>query len=383
MNQETQCNMKVLYLTNIPSPYMVDFLNELGKKCELTAVFERESSGVRDKSWKKYRFESFQGIILKGKNIKVNEELDDQAICPQIIRYIKKEVYDAIIVANPCTPTGIIAILYMKLRKIPFGIQSEGGFPKDGRGIKEKIKKFIMSGAKLYFSTADIGDQYFLQYGAEKKNIYRYPFTSLYRSEILSRLLTKEEKNQIKAELEIPYEKIVISVGRFIEVKGFDVFIQACSNLEGDVGIYIIGGEPTEEYLSLQKQLELSNLHFVGHVDKENMKKYYCAADIFVLNSRGDTWGLVINEAMSYGLPIISSDKCYAALALIEQGENGYIVPVDQINAFHEKISYLLKNDLLCKKIGEHNLEKSWDYTLEKMAEREVEILTEVYHGEI
>lgn len=373
--------MKVLFLTNIPSPYMVDFLNELGKKCDLTAVFERESSGVRDKSWKKYQFESFLGIVLKGKNIKVNAELDDQAICPQIIRYIKKEVYDAIIVANPCTPTGMIAILYMKLRGIPYGIQSEGGFPKDGKGLKEKIKKFMMTGARLYFSTADMGDQYFLQYGAEKEKIYRYPFTSLYNSEILCELLTKEEKNRIKRELGIPYEKIVISVGRFIEVKGFDVFMQACAKLEGHVGIYIIGGEPTEEYLLLQKELKLTNLHFVGHVDKEMMKRYYCAADIFALNSRGDTWGLVINEAMSYGLPVVSSDKCYASLALIEEGENGYVVPVDDIHAFHEKIVYLLEHDSLREKIGEKNLEKSQEYTLEHMAEREMEILKEVCYG--
>lgn len=374
--------MKILFLTNIPSPYMVDFLNELGKKCDLTAVFERESSGVRDKSWKKYQFKNFSGIILKGKNIKVNAELDDQAICPQIVYYIKKRVYDAIVVSNPCTPTGMIAILYMKLRRIPYGLQSEGGFPKDGKGIKEKVKKFIMTGARFYFSTADIGDQYFLLYGAEKEKIYRYPFTSLYNSEILCELLSKEEKNKIKGELGISYEKVVISVGRFIEVKGFDIFIQACAKLEDHIGIYIIGGEPTEEYLSLQKELKLTNLHFVGHVDKNIMKKYYCAADIFVLNSRGDTWGLVINEAMSYGLPIVSSDKCYAALALIEEGKNGYIVPVDDIHAFHEKVVYLLKDDSLCEKIGENNLVKSQEYTLEHMAEREIEILKEVcYEG--
>ena len=375
--------MKILFLTNIPSPYMVDFLNELGKKSELTAIFERESSGVRDKSWRKYRFETFQGVILKGKNIKVNEELDDQAICPQIVSYIKKGIYDAIIVSNPCTPTGIISILYMKLRKIPYGIQSEGGFPKDGKGFKEKVKKFIMTGAKFYLSTAVLGDEYFLQYGAKRNRIYRYPFTSLYKSEILDGILSIEEKNRIKEELGITYENVVISVGRFIEVKGFDVFIQACGKLKSDVGIYIIGGEPTEKYLSLQKQLKLFNLHFVGHVNKETMKKYYCAADIFVLNSRGDTWGLVINEAMSFGLPVISSNKCYAALALIEEGKNGYIVPVDDTEAFYERMSCLLENKALCQKIGEHNLQKSKEYTLERMAEREIEILTEVYYGEI
>ena len=369
--------MKLLFLTNIPSPYMVDFLNELGKHCDLTAIFERSGSNVRDRSWKNFRFIHFQGIILKGINIRVNEDLDDQAICPQIVKYIDN-TYDRIIVANPCTPTGIIAILYMKIRKIPYAIQSEGGFPKNGKGIKENFKKLIMGNAALYFSTAELGDQYFIMYGALPDRIRRYPFTSLYESEILSELPTQDYKMKIKSKLGIPYEKVVISVGRFIEVKGFDVFIEACRGLEKNVGIYMIGGKPTEDYLNAKNKFKMSNLHFVDHVDKQTMKEYYCAADVFVLNSRGDTWGLVINEAMSFGLPIISSDKCYAALALVENGKNGYIIPVDNVKKFQDKIAFLLKNNTIREKMGKNNLKKSKEYTLENMATIEIQALEDV-----
>ncbi|MBE5851368.1 MAG: glycosyltransferase family 4 protein [Lachnospiraceae bacterium] len=370
--------MKILYLTNIPSPYMVDFLNELGKLSDLTAIFERNESGARDKSWKKYNFQTFTGIILKGKKIKVNDELDDQAICPQIVKYIRKRKYDAIVVANPCTPTGIIAIAYMKMLRIPYAIQSEGGFPKDGKGIKEIIKKQIMKDAQLYFSTACLGDQYFLQYGATKEKIRRYPFSSLYKAEIREDVVAESEKRAIREKLRIPYEKVVISVGRFIPVKGFDVYIKACSKLEKNVGVYIIGGTPTDMYLTLKRDLCMDNLHFIEHVDKETMKMYYSAADVFMLNSRGDTWGLVINEAMSYGIPIISSNKCYAALALIQNDINGYIVPMDNIKMFYEKVYYLLSNPLLCQKIGKNNIAKMKEYTLEKMAEREIDVLKEL-----
>lgn len=369
--------MKILFLTNIPSPYMVDFLNELGKYSDLTVIFERAASNVRDKSWKDFRFNNFKGIILKGKNIRVSEELDDQAICPQVIRYIKKHSYDRIIVANPCTPTGIIAILYMKLRKISYAIQSEGGFPKNGKGIKERFKKIIMRNAKLYLSTAELGDQYFIQYGALPDRIHRYPFTSLYQSEIMTELLGKEEKKREKLKLKIPYDKIVISVGRFIEVKGFDIFIEACSTLNKSIGIYMIGGEPTDKYLQQKQQWNMTNLHFINHVNKEIMKAYYRAADVFVLNSRGDTWGLVINEAMAFGLPVISSDKCYAALALIENDKNGYIVSVDDVEGFRNKIKQLLTHDDICKKMGINNLSKSRDYTIENMATVEMKIVNQ------
>lgn len=118
--------MKVLMLTNIPSPYMVDYLNELGKYCELTAVFERDSSKSRDSSWKKWESKNFRCVILHGINLGGRDA--DTAICPQVIKYISKK-YDHIIVGNPCTPTGIIAVTYMKLLRIPYGFQSEGVIP--------------------------------------------------------------------------------------------------------------------------------------------------------------------------------------------------------------------------------------------------------------
>lgn len=359
--------MKILYLTNIPSPYMVDYFNELGKNCDLTVIFERNKSGVRDKTWDLYNFINFKGIILKGINVDLDDS-DDQAICPQIIKYIKKNKYDVIVSTNPCTPTGIIAIFWMKLLNIPFVIQSEGGFPGSGKGIKEKFKYFIMRNAYLYLSTAKLGDDYFLLYGARKENIRHFPFSSLFESEILSSPLLPEEKGNIKNKLGIPYEKVIISVGRFIWCKGFDVFIKSCKNIPKNVGIYIVGGEPTEEYINLKKNLNLENIHFIGFVQKEVMKDYYKASDIFVLNSREDTWGLVINEAMSFGLPVISTDKCYAAIALIDNGVNGYVVHVDDEDAFAKKMNYLLNNPDLCKNITLNNIEKSKQYTVENMA---------------
>ena len=367
--------MKLLVLTNVPSPYMVDYLNELGKLCDLTAIFERNKSGVRDASWQDYNFKTFKGIVLKGINLPSAE--DDAAVCPQIISYIKRNQFDYIISCNPCTPTGIIAIFWMKLLRISFAIQSEGGFPGTGKGLKEWLKKLIMKNADLYLSTAKLGDDYFKLYGASDDKIKHFPFTSLYENEVLQHPLSSEDKKKIKKELGIPYEKCVISVGRFIWQKGFDVFIKSLATLPKDVGFYIVGGEPTEEYLKLKEELGLDNLHFVGFVKKDGMKKYYKASDLFVLNSRIDTWGLVINEAMSFGLPVISTDKCYAAVALINDDENGFVVHVDDVKALSEKMQYLLENPEVCNKMAVNNIEVAKQYTLENMAKTIFEAIRE------
>ena len=64
--------MKVLFITNVPSPYRVEFFKELGKHCDLTVLFEKSTSDERDASWKNYSFAGFNGIILKSINLRIN-----------------------------------------------------------------------------------------------------------------------------------------------------------------------------------------------------------------------------------------------------------------------------------------------------------------------
>lgn len=356
-------------MTNIPSPYIVDYLNELGKWVELTAVFERADSSERDESWKNYRFLNFTGIVLKGFNLGV-----DQAIAPKILKFIKKDYYSYIIVANPCTPTGIIALEYMKLKKIPYMIESEGGFAKDGIGIKERLKKQIISGASLYFSTGEVTDNYFLTYGAKKDRIIRFPFTTLYQSDIIKNPLSKEEKEKMKQSLNFPHEKMILSIGRFIPIKGFDLLFEACKNLPSDVGICIIGGVETKEYIKMKERLHLNRIYFKQHLTKNELKQYYLAADLFVLPTRSDTWGLVIPEAMSYGLPVISTNRCIAALTLIRDYYNGFVVPIEDVEVLEDRIKYLLNNEDMCKDIAEINVEQMKNYTIEEMAQIHLDI---------
>ena len=94
------------------------------------------------------------------------------------------------------TPSGIIAIEYMKLRKIPYIMESEGGFAKDGKGFKEKLKKHLMTGAEWYFSTSPIGDEYFLKYGADPDKFVKYPFTSLFADDIRKDISSDDEKQK-------------------------------------------------------------------------------------------------------------------------------------------------------------------------------------------
>lgn len=360
--------MKILYLTNVPSPYRVEFFNELGKYADLTVLFEKSTSDERDESWKKYIFKNFKGVILKGYSYKT-----DSAICVDVIKHLKKEKYDIIVCANFSSITGMLAIEYMRLKKIEYYLESDGGFPKNGRGIKEGIKKHYIKGAKGYFSTGYTHDSYYLAYGAEKEKIYRYPFTSLKEDDVLKKIPSEEEKNNLRNELNIKEKNVVLAVGQFIYRKGFDILIKTAQNLLEDTGLYFVGGEPTEEFLKLAKENGEQKIHFVGFKLKKELEKYYKAADVFVLPTREDIWGLVINEAMAKGLPIITTEKCIAGLELVRNGENGYIVPVDDVDEISDKINIVLSGEN-SNNMGKNSLETIRNYTIEEIVKNHLQV---------
>lgn len=361
--------MKILWLTNIPSPYRIEFFNELGQHCDLSVLFEREGSSERDKSWLRYECTSFNGVIMKGLNLGI-----DKAIAPGVIKYIKNNKYDHIVVSNPLTPTGILAIEYLRLNKIDYSIETDGAFPGSGQSLKEVIKKYILKEAKCYFSTAEVHDQYYIKYGADSKNIIRYPFTSIKEIEVLDKPLEREEKLVYRDMLKMKEDKIVLSVGRFVHLKGFDVLLKACQTLGENVGIYIVGGQITKEYYELKNDLGLVNVHFIDFKNKEELSVFYKASDLFVLPTRQDAWGLVVNEAMSFGLPIITTDRCVAGLQLIENDRNGYIVPVENDIALADSIKNILSNTELMKYMSEENIKKIKEYTIEKMVKTHIQV---------
>lgn len=365
--------MKVLFLTNIPSPYRVDFFNELGKLCDLTVLYELGHASDRDEAWKANNANTFKEILLSGKKVGA-----DSAICFSVIRYLKDKSYDIIVIGGYSTPTGMLAIEYLKRRNIEFILNCDGGIIKQDNKIKYSIKKYFIRSAKAWLSTGKNTNDYMIHYGAREKDIYIYPFTSVNKKDILNNTIDEKIKSEHKKKLNIREEKVILSVGQFIHRKGFDILIEATKLLPKNYGIYIIGGEVTEEYISLKNNYNLDNVHFEGFKNKGELETYYKAADLFVLPTREDIWGLVINEAMSYGLPVITTDKCVAGLELIDNDENGFIVSAEDEKLLADKINEILYNNITKESMGIKNLKKIREYTIEEMAKVHKSIFEEI-----
>lgn len=358
--------MRIIIFSNIPAPYFVEYLNELGKKCIVHAVFERRKASDRDQSWTKVNSNNFTYEFLQG--IRIGTE---QALSLKILAILERHRKDVIIFANPMTPTGVLGNLYCRIRRIPFALQSEGSnYDTNKKGLKESIKHFIVSGASFYLTGMKPERSYFRNYGAEVDKISWYPFASLGKKDLLTVSIDEKDKIERRKKSGITSDGMVIYVGRMLPLKGIDVLLKSFKMLKNKAHLFLIGGTATKEYESIIEDLRIENVHFIPHIQLDELKEYYCMADICVLPTRHDSWGLVINEAMAFGVPVITTDMCVAGVELIKDGENGYITHVDDAVELRNRIDELLENKKLRKSMSNNNIKKMQEYTYENMASR-------------
>ncbi|MCP4625647.1 MAG: glycosyltransferase family 4 protein, partial [bacterium] len=161
--------------------------------------------------------------------------------------------------------------------------------------------------------------------------------------------LTPEKTlNELRQSLDIPDEAIILfSLGRFIEIKGFDDLLTAFHQLPREIGarpVYLViaGNGPLSKQLFRQAStLNLSGrLRWVGWQD--NPGPYFHMADIFLCPSRRETLGNVILEAWAHQLPVISTSTP-GAMTLISDDENGLLAPIKDPGALSAKMLELLK----------------------------------------
>lgn len=365
--------MKVLYLTNIPAPYKVEFFSMLGEKVELTVMYERLCASNRDKDWKSEKKQSFKSVFLKG--IKFGEE---DAICFSVFNYLQKREYDFLIISGYSTPTSMLAIAYCKFKSIPYFLSFDGGLCEQDFGIKKIVKKNLICGAMGFLCPSKKLKQYLLRMGVEEVNIHMFPFSSVEKKNVLKHILNDRDKEELRKELDIKGNYVILGVGSFIYRKGFDILLEALLFVKNDVEVYLIGGTQNQQYIDILQKHNLKNVHLLNFMQYEQLKKYYMAADVFVLPTREDIWGLVINEAFANALPVVTTDKCGAGLELIDDGVNGYIVKSEQPKELAKRIDDVLQDSVKRVEMSKTALQTAKSYTLENMANTHMVILKNV-----
>jgi D-inositol-3-phosphate glycosyltransferase len=188
-----------------------------------------------------------------------------------------------------------------------------------------------------------------------------------------------------------PEDRMVLFVGRIEPLKGVDTLIKAMSCLQlrqGErVHLAIIGGDPgaspremSAEMARLQKLCDdLSvgqTVVFLGKRDQDKLPYYYSAAELLVMPSHYESFGMVALEAMACGTPVIASEVGGLAY-LVRDGETGFTIPDQEPEALCEKISWLLNDRDLHATMSQRAVEYAQDYAWEKIATQ----IVSVYQG--
>lgn len=360
--------MKILYMTNIPSPYRVKFFSQLGKLVDLTVLYELHNASNRDGSWKAEDVEpSYNEVFLKGIQV-----ISDGSISFDVFSYLNDE-YDFIVIGTHGTPTAKLAMFYMRLRGIPYILNIDGMLSEELNQkslLNRLMRKFLFQGASAYFTSGKDTDCYLKKLGIDvASKCYHYHFSSVDNKDIVDNNVF-DTKKQIRDTLDLKEKFIVMCVARFIPKKGIDVLLRAFAGLSRqDTALVIVGGNGTvyDSVLSGMEDEIRSHVYFPGFMGKQKLAQYYRASDVFVLPTHHDEWGLVINEAMANGLPIITTDKCGAGLEIIQDGENGFLVKDNDEAGLKNKINSLIDNKELRQYISENNIKVAHQYTIETM----------------
>ena len=136
-----------------------------------------------------------------------------------------------------------------------------------------------------------------------------------------------------------PRERVknFLYVGRLSPEKNLEFLIRAFSKLP-ELTLNIVGFGPQEEYL---KSLAGTNVVFHGAVANAELPKFYRANDVFVLPSKSEPWGMVVEEALNNGVPVLVSDRVGCAEEVVRDGENGLVFEACSETSFLLAVSRL------------------------------------------
>lgn len=338
---------RLLYITNIEVPYRTRFFNDLEKYCELTVLYERKKSSNRDSRWTNSEKSNYTVVYLDGLNIGT-----EYSFSFRILKYIFGK-YDVIILGCYNSPVQMLVSLVMRICRIPFIISTDGEIFLDSRGLKRMAKKFFLLGAWKYFTAGEKAAQSLGKVvGQEKVEVYY--FSSLYSNEL---------KIHAERALSTKRNKVVLVVGQYYDYKGMDIAYKVAKRTPNIRYRFVGMGERTEMFMEEQGGLE-DNVEIIPFLSKEELEKEYEKCAMLVLPSRQECWGLVVNEAASYGTPIISTWGSGAAIEFLADSYPQYLAKAGDSEELYQCILKLGSES--SENYSEYLIEKGRNYNIEK-----------------
>jgi glycosyltransferase involved in cell wall biosynthesis len=305
-----------IIVTHIPVFYKINLYNELAKKMNILVIFiGSDTNETRSDDFITLSNSNFQylllyegnlqdrGIILNIKNLK--KILNRNQYRKLIVGGWDLLEYWYLIWTNPKSRNCLILESTINESKV--------------NGMKGFMKKIFLSKISTVFASG---------------NLHRRLLEALcYKDEIRITkgvgIINKPKLNPIKRE----YKKRFLFIGRLAKEKNIEMIVDLFNDLK-EFKLTIIGTGPLEEIL---KNKAKENINFKGQIVNRDLNKYFESNDVLILTSAAEPWGLVIEEALFFGIPVMVSNNC-GACVLINEGVNGYIVDLNSTQSMRDII---------------------------------------------
>ena len=365
--------MKVAFVHNTIAPYRHPLFERLSEALDLIVYYCSEKADSR--KWELWpRNYDYKYRLLP--RISIKTPLGEFNLNPSIMKEIIKDKPRVLIIGGYTDPTTWLAFIIAKLLKISIIYWTEGiKEPSSFLGnITKPLRKIFIKRSNAVVVPGKLSKKYVIKLGAIKEKVFVAPNTI--DNELFINISNKHRryKNQLKAQLGFKEKVIILSVGQLIERKGFKYLLQAFSKIEkehGDVMLLLCGSGPLKTNLKeLANMLKIQKFKIVeSGLSLEQLIMLYSLADIFVFPTLEDIWGFVINEAMACGLPVVATRASQAAVEMISNEENGYVVKEGNIDDLYMCLKRLIQNCNLREKMGRKSLEIiTRNYSADNMA---------------
>ena len=231
--------------------------------------------------------------------------------------------------------------------------------------IKSQLKRLMFRFADGFLSIGQLNRAYFEALGVPSKKIFFAPFC-VDNSKFNLGNLRNDSRKKFRSNLNLSLEtKVILFVGKLVPGKRPGDIIVAMSRLRENhqnIVLVVVGSGELEDILRTQALEYEVNVLFLGFKNQSELPEIYAGCDIFVFPATLESWGLVVNEAMAAGMPVIVSDDVGAASDLVRDRSTGIVFPAKDIGRLTAAIDDLLSSPELAMRFGANSQDviNSW-----------------------
>jgi glycosyltransferase involved in cell wall biosynthesis len=335
---------RVLLIHNFLTPYRVPLFAELARRFDLEVWILGDVRRIRE--WEgKAPEEAFCWRALPHVSLPAGSRDYRILLNPTLPRELGGHAHDALICCGWDTPASFYAAWRARRAGTPLVVWSgsTAGEPSWRRTLAGWPVRRLVRSADAWLAYGTRAKAYLESLGADGGRVfcaYNTVETEAFAEksrDAAGRLEAIKEAYGVKSRF------VVLYCGQLIERKGLGDLIPAFARFaEGrdDVALLVAGSGPREEAFRKLASREGAGdrVVFSGFVPREDLPGVYAAADLMALPSREEVWGLVINEALACGVPVLTTENVGASEDLIEEGVNGYVVPAGAPAAITEAL---------------------------------------------